>query len=174
MNKTVKNSARTVARIALMSASLVAGKFALSFVPNVEVVTALIIVYGVVFGYESVFATLVFCTLDIFIYPPSLDVIISYYLYFDLLAIISATMSNLGVLNKYAYLALGVLMTALFGVITSAFYSLLFGTPFFAVYLSGLLFYAVHIISTLVFMLVGFTPLKNVLTKIKNKNFNVT
>ncbi len=172
MNKSIKNSAKVVARIALMSASLVAGKFALSFIPNVEVVTTLIIVYGVVFGYESVFATLIFCTLDIFIYPPSLDVIISYYIYFDLLAIISATMSNLEVENKYAYLVLGVFMTALFGVITSFFYSLLFGAPFFAVYLAGLLFYAVHIISTLVFMLVGFTPLVKILTKIKNKSFN--
>ncbi len=172
MNNKVKNSAKVIARIALMSASLVAGKFALSFIPNVEVVTTLIIVYGVVFGFESVFATIVFCTLDIFIYPPSLDVIISYYIYFDLLAIISATMSNLGVKNKYVYLSLGVIMTALFGVITSAFYSLFFGTPFFAVYVAGLLYYAIHIIANVIFISIGFTPLKKVLTKVKNKNFN--
>ncbi len=172
MNKNIKNSAKVVARIALMSASLVAGKFALSFIPNVEVVTTLIIVYGVVFGYESVFATIIFCTLDIFIYPPSLDVILSYYVYFNMLSIISSTMSTIGVKSKYAYLILGASMTALFGVITSAFYSLLFKTPFFAVYVAGLLYYAIHIIANVIFISIGFTPLKNVLTKIKNKNFN--
>jgi hypothetical protein len=44
---------------------------------------------------------------------------------------------------------------------------LLFSVNFFGVYLAGLLYYAIHVVSTVVFMSVGFTPLKKILTKIK-------
>ncbi|MBO5889141.1 MAG: hypothetical protein J6Q58_03270 [Clostridia bacterium] len=167
MNNKIVGSAKKIARIGVMSATLIVGKFALSFIPNVEVITTLIIVYGVVFGFESVFATLIFCTADVFIYPPSLDVIISYYVYFNSLSLLSATLSGIGIKNKSCYLAIAIVMTVLFGVITSFFYSLLFSVNFFGVYLAGLLYYAIHVVSTVVFMSVGFTPLKKILTKIK-------
>ena len=169
MNKSIIKGAKKIACIAVMSATLIIGKFVLSFIPNVEVVTTLVICYAVVFGFDSVFATLVFCIIDNFIYPPSIDVTISYFLYWNLLAIISATLSRLNVNNKNAYLVLGIIMTFLFGVITSFFYSLFFGTPFFAIYLSGLVYYAIHMVSTLVFMLVGYTQLIKVLNRIKAK-----
>ncbi|MBO5925933.1 MAG: hypothetical protein J6Q38_00015 [Clostridia bacterium] len=167
MNNKVLSSAKRIARIGVISATLIAGKFVLSFIPNVEVITTLIIVYAVVFGFESVFATLVFCTADILIYPPSLDVIISYYVYFNLLSILCATFSGVGIKSKSFYIAFGGIMTVLFGVITSFFYSLFYGTPFYAVYVAGLLYYAIHLISTVVFTLVGYTPLMKLLTKIK-------
>lgn len=167
MERKFFNSAKRIARVAVMSATLIVGKFMLAFIPNIEVVTTLVVVFAFVFKYECVFATLVFCTADAFIYPPTIDVIISYFIYWNLLSILVATLSELKVEKFSVYLVVGLIMTALFGVITSLLYSLFYGVNFFAIYVAGLYFYALQIISTLVFMLVGFKPLTKVLLKIK-------
>ncbi len=167
MERKFFNSAKRIARVAVMSATLIVGKFMLAFIPNIEVVTTLVVVFAFVFKYECVFATLVFCTADAFIYPPTIDVIISYFIYWNLLSILVATLSELKVKKFSVYLVVGLIMTALFGVITSLLYSLFYGVNFFAIYVAGLYFYALQIISTLVFMLVGFKPLTKVLLKIK-------
>ena len=167
MERKFFNSAKRIARVAVMSATLIVGKFMLAFIPNIEVVTTLVVVFAFVFKYECVFATLVFCTADAFIYPPTIDVIISYFIYWNLLSILVATLSELKVKKFSVYLVVGLIMTALFGVITSLLYSLFYGVNFFAIYVAGLYFYALQIVSTLVFMLVGFKPLTKVLLKIK-------
>ena len=52
---------RDITLIAILSASITAGKLALSFVPNVEVVTLLFIVYSIVFGVKkSIFISFIF------------------------------------------------------------------------------------------------------------------
>ena len=162
-------TAKKIALIALMASMLIVGKFALSFIPNVEVVTTLVICFAFVFKFDSVFATLVFCTADVLIYPPSLDVVISYFLYWNLLSLMIATMSSLNVKNEWVYFIVSLIMTLIFGVITSFFFSLLFKVNFFAVYIAGVYFYLIQIISTTVFMLVAFKPLTNTLEKIKSR-----
>ncbi len=162
-------TAKKISIIALMSAILITGKFALSFIPNIEVVTTLVICLAFVFKYDSIFATLIFCTADILIYPPSIDVIISYYLYWNLLALIVATLSELKIKNEWVYFTISLIMTALFGVITSFFFSLCFGVNFLAVYVAGIYFYLIQLISTTVFMLIGFKILTKTLENIKKR-----
>lgn len=161
-------SAKRIAFAGVMGALLVVGKFALSFIPNVEVVTTLLIAYCFVFGFDGVVASLVFCTFDVILYPPSIDVVISYYIYWNLLAITVAILKELNVKNFIYYFVTACVYTVLFGVITSLFNSLFFGVPFGAVYIAGLYFYAIHIVSTAVFMIVGFTPITKILEKIKS------
>lgn len=171
-NDILLKSSRHIVLIAIMSATLVAGKFALSFIPNVEIVTTLLIVYAFVFGLKDALpACMIFCTLDILLYPPSLDVIISYYIYWDLLVIIVCIFKLLGAKKDYVYLIIGLVMTFIFGFITSFFTFLIFNIPFLPMYLAGIPFYAAQIASTLVFMLIGFSPLVKLLTKLKN-NYN--
>lgn len=164
-----KFTAKRLAVIAVTSALLIVGKFALSFIPNVEVVTTLIICYAFVFKFDSVFATLIFCTADIFIYPPSLDVIISYYVYWNLLAISVSFLSEIGVKKEWVYIAISGVFTLLFGVITSFFSHLFYGVPFIAIYVSGLNFYALQLLSAVVFTLVGFKPIVKLFLRVKNK-----
>ncbi len=84
-----------VVRVALMSAMLTALKFALSFVPNVEVVTLLVVVYGCVFGVKYALpATLIFCGVEIATYGVQSWVIL-YFVYWPMLAIVSS-----GLLHK--------------------------------------------------------------------------
>lgn len=151
----------------MCAATLVAGKLALSFVPNIEVVTTLVVVYAFVFGFDALGSAFVFCLLDIIIYPPSLDVIISYFIYWNALAAVIIIIRALGARSEYLYLLAAVIMTALFGVLTSFVSHLVAGLPFIATYLAGIPFYIAHIVSTVVFMFAGFKPLTKVLAKIK-------
>ena len=59
-----KISAKDVTQIGIMSAVLIAGKAALSFLPNVEIVTLLIIVYTLYFGKKVFFSIFIFIILD--------------------------------------------------------------------------------------------------------------
>ncbi len=161
-------SPKRLAFAGVMGALLVVGKFALSFIPNVEVVTTLLIAYCFVFGFDGVFSSLVFCTLDVIIYPPSIDVILSYYIYWNLIAITTAMLKELGVKSFIPHFITACVYTLIFGVLTSFFNSLFFGVPFGVVYVAGLYFYAIHLVSTAVFMIVGFKPITKLLEKIKN------
>lgn len=158
--------ARAITETAVMSAMLVIGKLALSFIPNVEVVTTLTILFGVCFGLRAVAASVVFCTADMFLYAFSLDVAISYYLYWPLLCLSAAVLSALKVKSLYVYLIVALIGTLFFGLLTSLVFSLLYGVPFIPVYVAGLPFYAFQLVSSLVFMLVGFNPLTKVLKKL--------
>ncbi len=88
-----KNGGRAtlfIVRVAIMGAMLSALKFALSFVPNVEVVTLLIIVYGAVLGIPCALgATLVFCAIEVAIYGVQSWVLL-YFVYWPLLAIVAS------------------------------------------------------------------------------------
>ena len=160
-------SAKALVETAVMSAMLVAGKLALSFIPNVEVVTTLVIVFGVSFGFKAVAATLIFCTADMFLYAFSIDVAIAYFIYWDALAATAAIMSRLGIKAGYAYLILAFVGTLTFGVLTTLTFSLIYSAPFAPVYVAGLPFYAAQLLSSLVFMSVGFAPLCRVLCRIR-------
>ena len=83
------------------------------------------------------------------------------------MAITIATLSKLKVKNFIPHFVTACVYTLLFGVITSFFNSLFFGVPFGAVYVAGLYFYAIHLVSTAVFMIIGFKPVTKVLEKIK-------
>ena len=151
--------ARAITETAVMSAML-------SFIPNVEVVTTLTIVFGVCFGLRAVAASVVFCTADMFLYAFSLDVAISYFVYWPLLCLSAAVLSALKVKSLYVYLIVALIGTLFFGLLTSLVFSLLYGVPFIPVYVAGLPFYAFQLVSSLVFMLVGFNPLTKVLKKL--------
>ena len=84
---------RDVALIGILSATITAGKLVLSFVPNVEIVTLLFIVYTVVFGVRKSFlASVVFSTTEILIYGFS-TWLLGYYLVWPLLIIVTGLMS---------------------------------------------------------------------------------
>lgn len=167
--KRVFSLSKRIALVAVMSATLVGGKFALSFVPNIEIVTTLLVVYAYVFGWDAAAAALVFCTCDILLYPPSIDVILSYYIYWPLLALSACSLRRAGVQADAPYLVLALGFTAAFGVLTTFMSHLLLGLPFAATYVAGLVFYALHLVGTLVMMLAAFKPLTKVLMQLNDK-----
>ncbi len=159
----------TIAVVALASALMIASKLALALVPNVELVTLLVVVFSYVYGYPIIISTFVFCTIDILLYPTTPDVIIAYYIYWNALAYVVAMLRTRAHATA-CYTALAVIATLLFGIITTATYSIFYGVSFFAWYASGLPFFAIHLASSLVTVTVGFSPLTSLLQSLNRRN----
>ncbi len=164
--KTARLATLFVVRVAFMSALLTALKFALSFVPNVEVVTLLILVYGSCFGLiYALPATLIFCAVEIAVYGVGSWTIL-YFVYWPLLSLFS----SLFLKGKRVWLALifAIVGSVLFGVL-SAVCDTLLALPnlteqdvskyFVAYYLRGLTFDGIHIGTNVAVVLLLYKPL---------------
>ena len=57
---------KEIALLGMMTATLVVAKFAFQIIPNLELVTFLIIIFAYNFGYKVIFATFAFTFLQIF------------------------------------------------------------------------------------------------------------
>lgn len=156
-NKT-KFTARSVAYSGLLAALLVGGKYALSFIPNVEIVSPLIILSSAFFGlHVSLPAVVVFCLVDNFIYGFYPTVLLQYAIHFPLLAIISYVFSRK---DKGCFLL--VLISFIFSI---AFW---LGTPiinvifkfslFIPTVISGIPFFVAQCVSSIAVLLVLYKP----------------
>ena len=180
-NATIKKrtvlTARYVTQVAVMAGLITALKFALSFLPNVEVITLLIAVFSTVWGLKySLPATMVFCTVEMAIYGIGSWVPL-YFLYWPLLAVIF----HFALRGKKAPVAMGIsvsiglVMTILFGVLSACTDTLfvlgavskdMLGTYFVSYYLKGLWFDIVHVVSVVISLLVLYIPLVKICEKI--------
>ena len=143
--------ARQVALVGIMAATMECGKLALSFLPNIEIVTLLHALYGYVFGALGIVASLVFVCIEPVIYGFG-SWVPAYFLYWPLVAAVFWLLSRLRVKNRWLITAVAVLLTVWFGVLTSLVEIGLFSgffDDFFArfsvYYLRGLPFYAAQI-----------------------------
>ena len=59
---------RDIALIGILSATITAGKLALSFIPNIEIVTLLFMVYTVILGQKGLCLWHLFSTIEILMY----------------------------------------------------------------------------------------------------------
>ena len=172
--KSIKKNGRLatifVARVALMAALLTVGKMAFAAVPNVEVVTVLIMVYGATLGLPyALTATLIFCTVEMAIWPPHTWVLL-YYIYWPALALVSSFALRRTNVVKTTVLAvvIAVVGSFLFGLL-SACVDTLFCVAnlspadlrkyWIAYYLRGVYFDVVHMISNGIIVAVLFVPL---------------
>ncbi len=165
--------ARDVVLIGILSASITAGKLALSFIPNIEIVTLLFIVYTVVFGHKrTLLVSLIFTTTEIFIYGFATWLLV-YYFIWPILIMITELISK-RFKSEYAYGILGAIFGYTFGiffaVVESFFYGLAYG---WAYWIRGLLFDLLHGTSNFIIILFLFNPLKNLLGKLKKHYSNI-
>lgn len=168
-NRRAKIATVYIVRVAFMASMLTVAKFALSFVPNVEVVTLLICVYGSAMGISYALpATLVFCAVEVALYGVGSWVLL-YFLYFSLLAVLSGVFLKGG--RAFVAILFGTVGSALFGVLSACCDTLFcvgnlapdyLGQYFVAYYVRGLYFDVVHIISNAVIMACAYLPLVRV------------
>ena len=163
---------RRLVLIGLMAATLEVGKFTLSFLPNVEVVTLLCALFGYVFGGAGVIATLVFIAIEPLIYGFG-TWIISYCLYWPMVAIIFVLLGRANVRNRVILTGVAVILSAWFGVLTSLVDVGLFSGYFdrfldrLAIYyIRGISFYATQMICNAVLFPLLFLPLSELLRKL--------
>lgn len=185
VRKRARLAAEYVVKVAVMAAMLTALKFALSFIPNVEVVTLLVMVYAAVFGAAYTLpAVFVFCSVEMAIYGVGSWVLL-YYVYWPLLAAVSCALfrikTGVGARAVVAAVAAAV-MSVLFGVLSACCDTLVVAVGFpgldlaaywTAYYLRGTVFDLVHTVSN--FCVVGllFTPLCSVGNRIKRNTGSV-
>ncbi len=185
MNKKVyKNKTITLAISAMFSALLVGGKQLLAGLPNIEVVTLLIALCAYAWGLKTaLFATNVFILCDMAIWGINTWVI-SYAVHFNLVAVIFWLLSFVkakGAMRVVLPTAVAVVLTAMFGVLTSAVDTLIgfsggffvvaqdFWRRFAVVYSAGIYFYVVQVASNLVLFATAFVPLVKVNQKVQQK-----
>lgn len=167
--------AKKVALIAIMTATIEAGKLALSAIPNVEVVSLLCAVYGYVFGLVGVVSIVLFVGIETLIWGVNTWVL-SYLIYWPTVCMIYWLLGRLKVKSRLIITAVIVVLTAFFGVLTSLVDVGLFSGFWdnfwqrFAIYYSrGIVFYVVQIACNAIVFPLLFLPLANVLTKFKDK-----
>lgn len=164
---------KDIVLIAILSASLTAGKLALSFIPNVEIVTLLFIVYTSVFGLKkSLFISLIFSTTEILLYGFS-TWLLGYYLIWPLLIILTSILNKF-IKSEYGYASLAALFGYLFGfffaIIESIFYGLAYGLTY---WINGIPFDLIHGTANFIIVLILYKKMTNLLTELKINYYNV-
>ena len=160
---------REIVLTALLAALLVASKQALSFLPNIELVSLLIVLYTLHFPRLTPYIIYIFVGVQCCIYGLNLWVYMYLYVWIILYFVVRA-------LRKYS--------SHMLWVVVSALYGLLFGLLCSPVYLfvggwgmavswfvSGIPFDVIHAVGNAVAALVLFVPLDRLFSKVKNKSF---
>ena len=167
--------ARTIALVGLMAATVECGKLALVFLPNVEIVTILIALYGYVFGVSGIMAAVVFVCIEPLIYGFGTWVI-AYFIHWPAVALAFMILSKLRIKNRWILTAVAVVITAWFGVLSSLIDVGLFSGTYekfwyrFGIYYArGIAFYLTQIICNAVLFPLLFTYLSVKLEKIKKQ-----
>lgn len=178
-NRSIVRTTSYIAKVAVMAALFVALKFALSFIPNVEIVTLLIMVFSSAFGMiYTLPATLVFSSIEVLIYGVHSWVIL-YFVYWPLLAIISSILLKRK--NVIIAIIVALIMSILFGVLSAcsdtilcigSLSSMQLRDYFIAYYLRGLYFDLIHVVSNVIIVGILYLPLIEVCKKIDKKAFN--
>lgn len=171
---------RKLVLTALLAASLTAGKTALAFLPNIEIVTLLCGLYGYSFGFVGVAAVFIFVGAEVLIWGVG-PWIISYLIYFPLLTLLFMFLNKKGVKNRFILTAAAVISTVFFGVLTSLIdiglfsgYFENFGERFVIYYLRGIPFYLTQTVCNAVLYPLLFPLLSQFLCKQKKKLFSRT
>ena len=160
-----KISAKDVTPIGIMSAVLIAGKAALSFLPNVEIVTLLIIVYTLYFGKKVFFSIFIFIILDCAVWGFNLWTVMYIYVW-PLLAIMVLLFA------KHRETIFWSIISAVFGLAFGGMCSLVYVftgglKTALAWWIAGIPFDIIHCISNFILTAVLFRPLTSVMDMVK-------
>jgi len=157
-------SVRDIVIIGMMTACLVSVQVGLSFLPNVELVTLLILVFTLVFGWRALFVVFAFIFVEGLIYGFGLWWFSYLYTWPILYAIVMT-------FNKVRSLFFWAIVSCLFGLgfgALSAIQTVVISgfKAGVAYWISGIPFDIVHGISNFILTLILFYPLKLVMNKI--------
>ena len=183
-----KNIALKLCVTAMFAAVLVAGKEALAFLPNIEVVTIFIALCAYVWGLSvAIPAVLVFIAVDMAIWG-IITWVISYLIHWNFVALCFRFLALLKMKNRVLTSVVvslsAIIITLLFGVLTSAVDTLVgfTGKGFFldtemifarfvTMYVSGIPFYATQIVCNAFLFAVAFVPLVQLNNKMHRRFF---
>ncbi|WP_455716108.1 hypothetical protein [Anaerosporobacter sp.] len=162
--KVPKLSIKDIALIGIMSATLIAGKMAL-FLPNIEIVSLLIIIFTLTFGYKVFYSIAVFTCIETFIWGMGLWFIMYIYIW-TLLAIITYLFRKQD--SAWFWSIVSGLFGLCFGALGSIVYLVIGGVKTaFAWWIAGIPWDVTHCIGNFVLALFLYKPLMTVFRKLK-------
>ena len=148
-----------------MAATLEGGKLALSFIPNVEIVTLLCAVYGYVFGFYGIIATYIFVGIETWIWGVNTWVV-TYLIHWGCVTFVFMLLGKFKIRSRLIATATAVTLTVAFGVLSSLVDTGLltgffdnFWKRFAIIYTRGVVFYVTQIVCNLLLFLIVFKPL---------------
>lgn len=165
--------ARALALVGISAATVECAKLVLASLPNVEVVTLLLALYGYCFGALGVMAAVVFVCIEPIVWGVG-PWFVTYLIYWPLVALVFWLLRAVRVKNRWIITGVAVILTVFFGVFSSLVDVGLFTGFFdkfferFAVYYArGAVFYAIEIGCNAVLFPVLFPFLSAKLEKIR-------
>ena len=177
-----KITIRDIALIGLMTATLEVVKLALSFLPNIELVTLLIMLYTVTFGWRTLCAVFCFILVEMVLYGPGLWWIMYLYIW-PLLFFIVLFIHHLHLQKESPnkepvkdHLALYTLVSGFYGLTFGAVcaipYLFIGGwTMAFTWWIAGIPYDLLHCVGNVAACLILWKPLRRILLKCKDTGF---
>ena len=162
-----------IAVIGIMTAILIAAKTALDFLPNIELVSFLIILYAVTFGWRVLCVVPIFVLVQLVLYPFG-DWLIMYLYIWWIPAVFGMLMRRFD--NAWFWSIFSGIYGLMFGALCSVTYFALgaleggfsYGmTAAFAKWISGIPFDLTHCAGNFAIMLILYIPVKKAFTAIK-------
>ena len=165
----VETKAYQIVLIGILSATITGAKLALSFIPNIELVSFFLILFTIVFGVrKTLLISVIFTTTEIFIYGFG-PWLMGYYIIWPTLVLITAFFSRY-FKNEFHYAFLsggfGLSFGFLFALYESLFYGLSYGLAY---WIQGIGFDIIHMVSNYIIMILLYSPILQILMKLKKK-----
>ncbi|MEG1395116.1 MAG: hypothetical protein RSD04_05120 [Clostridia bacterium] len=169
--------ARDICLVALMSASITAGKMALAALPNIEIVTLLFVVYTLSLGWKRTFlSSIVFVMTETIIWGFGSWVLL-YFVYWPSLVCLVGLCAK-GRYRVLIAVAIGIVMTVFFGVLSTfielsfmgAWQTGNFWLSYKYRYISGAPFFLTHIACNTIALPCLVFPLAKLISKINRAN----
>ena len=165
MSKEKRLTTKEIAYMGVMVATLEAAKFALSFLPNVELVTLFIILYTLFFGGKVIYVILAFILIEGCRYGFGLWWVMYLYVW-PLLALFTHLLRKWESVMTYSILSAA--FGLCFGALCSIPYFFIGGpTTAFTWWIAGIPYDLLHCASNFVLCLILFRPLRAILNKLE-------
>lgn len=161
-------SVRKLTRVALLSATLYIAKVALEFLPNVELISFLIIIYTLVFGAETLLTIAVFNMFELIQWGFGVWWV-SYLYVWPILCLLTLLLKKIIREEFWLWAMVSGLFGLLFGALFAAAYIPVDTAYAFAYWVSGLPWDVWHAVCNFVIMLIIGKPIWRMLIVIKNK-----
>lgn len=164
-------SARDIAYMAIMVVLLEAGKIALDWAPNIELVSFMLIMFTLYFGWKVIPVVLVFATIECLRFGFGPWTLTYYYIWGILVAAVMLTKKTGRSFGKHSVWFFSIL-SAVFGLLFGAFsaiYTLFFGgfKVMVSWWIAGIVFDLIHCVSNFVICAVLFVPVDKLFSKIR-------
>lgn len=162
-------TAKEITLIAILSASLTAGKLVLSGIPNVHIVTFLLIVYTVSFGRrQAMYAMIIFVMTEMLLYGFGTWIFV-YFWVWPMYVLVTSLLKT-RIQSELGFAILAGIFGLTFGFFAAVIEALLLGFYYgFAYWIAGIPFDIVHGVSNFLITLFLYKPVIRTIDQIKER-----